>query len=180
VPVGDFKPGFNVHFIFNIGQHPVWLIRAVRSFQRESIPLGSGKCYSPRYSSCATFEGDSQMARDANTTQRLKALLTQVIGLTQTGELHWERQLGSAHRYARWKNNLLIVGPAAPLSESNVPRYLFITPFDSPSCIEVNSDDEELGKNLMELVALVEQESGGEPPTDPFSIDEDVLNRLTS
>ncbi|HEY3042214.1 MAG TPA: hypothetical protein VGJ66_26025 [Pyrinomonadaceae bacterium] len=120
------------------------------------------------------------MARDQLTNDRLTKLLAQLIALTKSGELHWERQLGSAHRYARWKNNLLILGPAEPLSESNTPRYLFITPFDSPSCIEINSTDAELGSALRELVANVEQASQKEPPTDPFGISNEVLNRLTS
>ncbi|MEP6742813.1 MAG: hypothetical protein ABJB61_09980 [bacterium] len=119
------------------------------------------------------------MDRDAATTDRLKKLLTQLISITQSGQLHWEQQAGSAHRYARWKNNLLILGPAAPVSDSKAPRYLFITPFDSPSCIEINSDDRELGKQLMELVTLVEHGSGNEPPTDPFAINEDILSRLS-
>jgi hypothetical protein len=120
------------------------------------------------------------MARDQATNQRLSKLLSQLISLTRTGELHWERQLGSAHRYARWHNNLLILGPAEPLSETNTPRYLFITPFDSPSCIEINSTDAELGSALLELTAIVEQTSQKEPPTDPFGISDEELSRLTS
>lgn len=120
------------------------------------------------------------MARDQATNQRLSRLLSQLISLTRTGELHWERQLGSAHRYARWNNNLLILGPAEPLSETNTPRYLFITPFDSPSCIEINSTDAELGSALVELIAIVEQTSQKEPPTDPFGISDEELSRLTS
>jgi hypothetical protein len=120
------------------------------------------------------------MARDQVTNDRLTKLLAQLIALTKSADLHWERQLGSAHRYARWKNNLLILGPAEPLSESNTPRYLFITPFDSPSCIEINSTDAELGSALRELVSVVEQASEKEPPTDPFGISNEVLNRLTS
>lgn len=54
------------------------------------------------------------MARDQVTKDRLTRLLAQLISLTRKGELHWERQLGSAHRYARWNNNLLILGPAEP------------------------------------------------------------------
>lgn len=120
------------------------------------------------------------MARDQATNQRLSRLLSQLISLTRTGELHWERQLGSAHRYARWNNNLLILGPAEPLSETNTPRYLFITPFDSPSCIEINSTDAELGSALVELIAIVEQTSQKEPPTDPFGISDEELSRITS
>ncbi len=120
------------------------------------------------------------MARDQLTNERLTRLLTQLISLTQKGELHWERQLGSAHRYARWNNNLLILGPAEPLSETSVPRYLFITPFDSPSCVEINSADADLGRPLMDLVAIVEVTSKNEPPTDPFAISDEELSRLTS
>ena len=120
------------------------------------------------------------MAREQVTNDRLSKLLGQLISLTRNGEVHWERQLGSAHRYARWKNNLLILGPAEPISETKTPRYLFMTPFDSPSCIEINSEDAELGSALMELVATVEDASQNEPPTDPFGISDEELSRLTS
>jgi len=118
--------------------------------------------------------------RDAVTNERLAKLLGELTLLTSKGDLHWERQLGSAHRYARWKNNLIILGPAEPLGETKVPRYLFLTPFDSPSCIEINSDDPSLGQPLLELVALVEKVSNQEPPTDPFGLSEEELSRLTS
>jgi hypothetical protein len=119
------------------------------------------------------------MTRDPATRDRLNTLLTQLISLTRAGQLHWERQLDSAHRYARWKNNLLILGPAAPLSDTKLPRYLFITPFDSPAHVEINSGDEDLGSSVMELVASVEQTSEGEPPTDPFALTDEVLGRLS-
>ena len=119
------------------------------------------------------------MARDPATTNRLDALLSKLLALTKTGQLHWERELGSAHRYARWNNNLLIIGPADPPAEKDIPRYLFITPFDSPACIEINSNDERHGKSLMELIALVETASDKEPPSDPFAISDDDLARLT-
>ena len=120
------------------------------------------------------------MARDQATNDRLSSLLQQLLTLTRKDELHWERQLGSAHRYARWKNNLLILGPAAALGETGVPRYLFLTPFDSPACVEINSGDPVLGGALLELVSLVEQTSEKEPPTDPFGISEEELTRLTN
>jgi hypothetical protein len=120
------------------------------------------------------------MARIAATTERLQSLLAQLHQLTESGVLHWERQAGSAHRYARWNNNLLILGPDAPLSDETVPRYLFITPFDSPACIEINSDDPELGQALMKLVRSVEIASKDEPATDPFAITADVLERLNT
>ena len=120
------------------------------------------------------------MARDAATTERLQSLLTQLRQLTESGVLHWERQAGSAHRYARWNNNLLILGPDAPLSDETVPRYLFITPFDSPEHIEINSSDAELGKTVMKLVQTVETSSMAEPPTDPFAVTEEILERLNT
>jgi hypothetical protein len=73
----------------------------------------------------------------------------------------------------------LILGPDAPLKTRHTPRYLFITPFDSPACIEVNSSDGDLGQDLMKLVNAVESASKNEPPTDPFSIT-DILSQLDS
>jgi len=118
------------------------------------------------------------MARDAKTTQRLAALLDQLQSLTDAGKLHWERQIGSAHRYARWNNNLIILGPAEPLSDTNIPRYLFVTPFYSPQCIEINSHDIDLGAGVLKLAQAVEEVSRKEPPTDPFAISEDILDRI--
>src|SRR5438552_13645344 len=118
------------------------------------------------------------MVRDAATTDRLRELIAKLISLTKEGELHWERQISSAHRYARWNNHLLILGPDAPLSESSEPRYLFITPFDSPSCIEISSSDGELGAAVLELVRSVEAATRDEPASDPFAVTEGFLNRL--
>jgi hypothetical protein len=119
------------------------------------------------------------MNRDPKITERLRTVIDKLESLTGGGQLHWERQAGSAHRYARWNNNLVILGPAAPLSDT-VPRYLFITPFDSPNCIEVNSDDAELGAAVTKLVKLVEEASQKEPSTDPFAITDQLLERLES
>jgi hypothetical protein len=124
--------------------------------------------------------GRCPMPRDPATTERLRNLITKIEWLTENGDLHWERQLGSAHRYARWNNNLLILGPAAPLTDTQVARYLFVTPFDSPSCIEINSDDQELGALVKRLVQEVETISRSTPERDPFSINEEVLERLES
>jgi len=77
-------------------------------------------------------------------------------------------------------NHLVILGPATPLSDSRVPRYLFVTPFDSPDCIEINSDDAELGPAVMKLVAEVERASKNEPATDPFAVTDQLLERLES
>jgi hypothetical protein len=120
------------------------------------------------------------MPPDSDRTERLRALLAQITSLTAEGLLRWERQLGSAHRYARWNNNLLILGPAAPVNDHRVPRYLFITPFDSPDCIEVNSGDTELGHAVLALVGAVEAATANEPPVDPFAVTEELLSRLTS
>src|SRR2546429_9996816 len=110
------------------------------------------------------------MGRDAATTDRLRTLISKIESLTQSRELHWERQTGSAHRYARWNNNLLILGPAAPISDTRTPRYLFITPFDSPNCIEIISEDEELGPAVKKLCQEGEKGSRQETPTAPFMI----------
>jgi hypothetical protein len=116
------------------------------------------------------------MARDSVTTERLGKLVKQLTELTTENKIHWERQVASAHRYARWNNHLLILGPDDPTA--GVARYLFITPFDSPACIEINSDDPDLGSLVLELTATVEATSQDEPPTDPFALTEDILSRL--
>jgi hypothetical protein len=118
------------------------------------------------------------MARDSATIAKLSSMLAQLIDLTNRGQLHWEKQIGSAHRYASWKNNLLILGPAAPISETSIPRYLFVTPLDSPLHVEINSADEQLGTELMQLVQAVENATQNDPETDPFSLTDDVLGRL--
>ena len=120
------------------------------------------------------------MGRDSATTDRLRNLIAKLQSLTASGELHWEKQAGSAHRYARWNNHLVILGPSTPVSDTRVPRYLFITPFDSPDCIEINSDDAELGSAVIELVRKVEAASKDEPPTDPFAVTDQLLERLES
>ena len=117
------------------------------------------------------------MTRDSETIECLRCFIDQVISLTERGELHWERQSGSAHRYARFHNHLLILGPATPLS-SNVSRYLFITPFDSPQCIEINSDDIDLGAAVLKLLQQVEVITKNQPTTDPFAVNVEFLNRL--
>ena len=120
------------------------------------------------------------MNRDAPTTERLRNLLSRIQSQTESRQLRWERQAGSAHRYARWNNNLLILGPASPISDPGVARYLFVTPFESPDCIEVNTDDAELGAAVMRLVRAVEEISANEPATDPFAVTDQLLERLES
>lgn len=120
------------------------------------------------------------MARDSATTDRLRHLIAKLQSLTASGELHWEKQAGSAHRYARWNNHLVILGPASPLSDTSVPRYLFVTPFDSPDCLEINSEDDDLGPAVIELAQEVEIASKDEPSIDPFAITDQLLERLES
>ena len=120
------------------------------------------------------------MDRNPATTEKLRNLISKIENATESGDLHWERQAGSAHRYARMNNNLLILGPATAQTESGVPRYLFVTPFDSPDCIEINSDDAELGAAVMKLVGTVDERSRQEPATDPFGITEQMLERIES
>jgi hypothetical protein len=120
------------------------------------------------------------MGRTWAATDRLLNLISKLESLTTSGQLHWDKQVGSAHRYAKWNNHLLILGPTTPLSDTSVPRYLLVTPFDSPDCIEINSDDAELGPAVTKLVAEVETVSKDEPPTDPFAITDQLLERLES
>lgn len=118
--------------------------------------------------------------RNAETTERLRALLARILFLTTTGEVHWERRVGSAHRYSTWNNNLLILGPdSPPADDGGLPRYLLITPFDSPDCIEVSSNDEALGETVSALVKAVDAATAGEPPHDPFAVTDELLGRLT-
>jgi hypothetical protein len=120
------------------------------------------------------------MVRDSATTDRLRKLIAKLASLTTSRALHWEKQVGSAHRYARWNNHLVILGPSTPLSDTSVPRYLFVTPFDSPDCIEINSEDGDLGSAVMTLAQEVETASKDEPPTDPFAVTDQLLERLES
>ena len=118
------------------------------------------------------------MPRDAATTERLRNLISRLISATTTGDLTWEKQVGSAHRYARLNNNLLILGPDSRITDTGLPRYLFITPFDSPACIELNSNDAELGHDVTRLAETVEAATRDKPPTDPFALTSELLGRL--
>ena len=117
------------------------------------------------------------MERDQARTERLQKLIGNISAITESGELHWERQQGSAHRYARWNNNLLILGPA-DVKDKSVPRYLFITPFDSPDYIEANSEDPVLGSAILSLFDKVDAATKNQPAVDPFSVDSAILDRL--
>ena len=119
------------------------------------------------------------MERDHATTERLQKLIGQLDALTQSGQLHWERQQGSAHRYARWNNNLLILGPAED-DDKRVPRYLFITPFDSPDYIEANSQDPVLGPAVVALFEHVNAATKDQPAVDPFAINSAIIDRLVT
>jgi len=113
------------------------------------------------------------------TTERLRSLIAKITYLTTKGEIQWERQLGSSHRYARWNNNLLIFGPDVSSADHSTPRYLFITPFDSPDCIEIGSDRADLGVAVLALVGAVESVTAQNPASDPFSITPELIDRLT-
>jgi hypothetical protein len=115
---------------------------------------------------------------DPQKIARLRALLEQIARLTADGSIRWERQKGSAHRYARWNGNLLILGPDAASSGADGTRYLFITPFDSPDCIEINSSHAELGPLLLRLADSVERATAEQQPVDPFALTDDLLSRL--
>ena len=119
------------------------------------------------------------MKRDAAMTERLRGVIARLDSQTRNGELCWEKQAGSAHRYTQINNNLVIMGPAAPL-DSDVPRYLFITPFDSPDHFEVNSNDDELGPAVLSLAKAVEEACKDRPAVDPFAVTDNLLERLES
>ena len=105
-----------------------------------------------------------------------QALLAQLTSLTASGSLKWERQRNSAHRYARWSNSLLILGPTDPLDDHEIPRYLFLTPFTSPTGIEITSEDPDLREPLLALVNAVEAATADQAPKDPFALGEQALS----
>src|SRR5690242_6732010 len=120
------------------------------------------------------------MSRDALITDRLRKLISEIQSLTDRHALQWERQTGSAHRYASWNNILLILGPSAPQDDPTTPRYLFITPFDSPRHIEINSQDVTLGSAVLDLVRTVESASANKKSVDPFDPTDEVLKSLNA
>ena len=115
------------------------------------------------------------MAHEPALAER-QALLAQLTSLTSSGSLRWERQRNSAHRYARWNNNLLILGPSASLDDHNIPRYLFLTPLTEPTGIEITSEDDALREPLLGLVNAVEAATAHQPPRDPFAFGEHALS----
>ena len=114
------------------------------------------------------------MSEDQVLAER-RGILAQLTSLTVNGTLRWERQARSAHRYARWNHNLLILGPTSPLDDHNVPRYLFITPFSSSTGIEITSEDTDLRASLLALVYAVEAATSDQTPRDPFALSEHAL-----
>lgn len=72
----------------------------------------------------------------------------------------------------------MILGPDSPLTDLKTPRYLFLTPFDSPDCVEISSDDDELGDYVLALTKAVETLTRDKSAVDPFSINADILERL--
>lgn len=118
------------------------------------------------------------MARNPALTEQFRTLLAQLTSLTISGSLHWDRQINSSHRYAKWNDNLLILGPAAPLEDHKMARYLFITPLNAPTSIEINSDDPELRASLLALVYAVEAATADQKPRDPFALTQGALASL--
>jgi hypothetical protein len=104
------------------------------------------------------------------------ALLAQLTSLTSSGSLKWERQRNSAHRYARWNNSLLILGPTASLDDPKIPRYLFLTPLTSPTGIEITTEDPDLRAPLLALLNAVETATAQQAPRDPFALGEHALS----
>ena len=120
------------------------------------------------------------MTRDPALTERLRALLAQITSLTAGGSLHWEKRSHSAHRYARWNDVLLILGPDVPLEDHKSPRYLHITTVLEPQWTEINSADHELRNSLLALVYAVEAATANQPATDPFEVAGELLKLLNS
>jgi hypothetical protein len=116
------------------------------------------------------------MVRDQALAEQQRTLLAELTSLTVSGSLRWERQLHSAHRYARWHNNLLILGPNASLNDHKIPRYLFLTPFSSPTGIEITSEDLALRAALLELVYAVEAATADQELRDPFALTQEALS----
>jgi hypothetical protein len=116
------------------------------------------------------------MARDQALTERLRALLAELTSLTVSGTLRWERQLHSAHRYAKWNENLLILGPTDSLDDHEIPRYLFLTPLNSPTGTEITSADAELHAAVLALVYSVEAATATQEPRDPFALTQEALS----
>jgi hypothetical protein len=114
------------------------------------------------------------MSEDEVLAER-RELLAQLTSLTVNGSLRWERQSRSAHRYARWNDNLLILGPTSPIDDDTVPRYLFITPFSSPTGTEITSEDADLRPSLLALVYAVETATSDQKAKDPFALSEHAL-----
>ena len=118
------------------------------------------------------------MKRDPALIDRLRMLLAQVTSLTANGTIHWEKQVHSAHRYARWNDIILILGPAVPLEDHKTPRYLHVTPLHSEEWLEVRSDDTDLRNSLLALVYAVEAATEQQSPTDPFALTDELLRQL--
>jgi hypothetical protein len=111
-------------------------------------------------------------------TEGLRTLLAQLTSLTTSGALHWEKQAHSSHRYARWNDILLILGPDAPLEDHQHPRYLHLTPLFSQGWLEIKSDDPALHNSLLALGYAVEGATEHQLPTDPFALTDELLRLL--
>ena len=118
------------------------------------------------------------MIRDSVITERLRALLAQITALTADGSLRWEKQAHSSHRYAKWNDTLLILGPSVPIEDHQTPRYLHITVLFEPQWQEINSNDPDLRDSLLALVYAVEAGTVHQSPTDPFTLTDELMRRF--
>lgn len=117
------------------------------------------------------------MARDKITTERLRALLSELRSATAQDKLHWERQLNSDRRYTKWSGKMVVIGPHVPGGRGPRQWYLFITPLTSHDTMEIHSHDAELGMDLLALLQAVDQASAGDPQIDPFDASSESLHR---
>lgn len=117
------------------------------------------------------------MARDKITTERLRALLSELRSATTEGNLHWEHQRNSDRRYTKWSGNMLVIGPHTPAGKGQKQWYLFITPLASHDTTEIHSHDAELGEDLLALMQAVDLASLDDPEIDPFDASTESLHR---
>lgn len=117
------------------------------------------------------------MARDTVTTERLRALLSELHSSTTQGKIHWEHQRNSDRRYTKWSGNMLVIGPHTPAGKGPKQWYLFITPLASHETTEIHSHDSELGDDLLALLQAVDLASVDDPQIDPFDASSESLHR---
>ena len=118
------------------------------------------------------------MNHDLRLIERQHQLLTKITSLTAEGNIHWERQKGSSHRFANWDEVLLILGPGESSPNDKAFHYLHITPLFSLKWLEINTNDPKLHDSLLQLRAAVEEGTKDQLPTDPFALTDDLKRLL--